>query len=313
MEESSMEKSLHSGVDLEQIDDSTDDLFEGFTDGKRSKGEGEDKEPKEPTHKPSTRKRKAKATLKEANLKRKLTYDSPNATSSPASSPAPIVGCKCDELKEELKELKTELKEDLKELKIDIMTIKETQENHHAYIKKLEMKTNEGEDEKKVMMNEKMENEEKVNVEMENKDEDKVNEKMEMENKDEAKGMKRSKEKVNEEMENKDEEKVSVKEEDVNVKEDVDKKKEDEMVLSEIGWKEIEKKKKKDEYDDDFKEIDAYYHLLRTRIAKYPKTYNNKVAIRDFLLGDKHTESMRFFVKILILITSQNLSSITGC
>ncbi|XP_047313859.1 uncharacterized protein PF3D7_1120000-like [Impatiens glandulifera] len=155
MEESSMEKRLYSGVDFEQIEESTDEFFDGFTDGKICKDEfehedeDEDKD-EELTPKPAIRKRKSEATLKEAvNLKRKLSYESsplnanilspPTPTSSP---PTPSIGCKCVELKEELKEMKIELKEELKELETDLIkelkiTIKETQQTHHDSMNKM--------------------------------------------------------------------------------------------------------------------------------------------------------------------------------
>ncbi|XP_047330675.1 227 kDa spindle- and centromere-associated protein-like [Impatiens glandulifera] len=84
-------------------------------------------------------KRKAEGTLKEAiNLKRKLAFES----SQRAPTPFVGVGCKCDELKEEVKELKIELKKELKELKIELIkelkiTIKETQQTHRDSLKKM--------------------------------------------------------------------------------------------------------------------------------------------------------------------------------
>ncbi|XP_047324420.1 myb-like protein X [Impatiens glandulifera] len=305
-----MEKSLYSGVDFEQIDNLTDDLFEGFTNGKRvsREGECEDEEPKEPTLKPANRKRKAEdgdqdvnTTLKEANLKRKLDYDiesspehypkpanilsPPIATSNPQSPAAPTVGCKCDELKEELKELK-----------IDIMTIKETQQNHHAYMRKLEMKTNEGEDAKKEKMNEEMENEEKVNEE--NKDEEK--EKMKgMMNEDENNDGEENKDEKNEGEENEE------KKYECEVKENEEKEIECEAkenegeVKEEEDEKEINEEKKKE--DDEIMlcqiKIDTCCYLLRKRIAKYSKTYKNKVAIGDYLLGDKFRRQYDTFLK----------------
>ncbi|XP_047306412.1 uncharacterized protein PF3D7_1120000-like [Impatiens glandulifera] len=103
-------------------------------------------EHEEPTSKPNTRKRKAALNLKEAvNLKRKLAYESspahipsPPSATSPGLPPTSSVGCKCEELKEEVKALKEELikevKEELKEMKT---AYEETQTNHKAYMKKL--------------------------------------------------------------------------------------------------------------------------------------------------------------------------------
>ncbi|XP_047324942.1 uncharacterized protein LOC124928736 [Impatiens glandulifera] len=103
-------------------------------------------EHEEPTSKPNTRKRKAALNLKEAvNLKRKLAYESsptnipsPPSATTPGLPPTSSVGCKCEELKEEVKALKEELikevKEELKEMKT---AYEETQTNHKAYMKKL--------------------------------------------------------------------------------------------------------------------------------------------------------------------------------
>ncbi|XP_047339892.1 uncharacterized protein LOC124943432 [Impatiens glandulifera] len=123
MEESSMEKRLYSGEEFEEMDETTDVFFLRYL----LKG----------------RKRKVEGTLKEVvNLKRKLAYvlsptripTPPTATSSPRT-PSVGVGCKCDELKEEVKEMKIELKEELKVLKTEIIkelkiTNKETQQTH---------------------------------------------------------------------------------------------------------------------------------------------------------------------------------------
>ncbi|XP_047330299.1 transcription initiation factor TFIID subunit 11-like [Impatiens glandulifera] len=147
-------------------------------------GEDEDEEPKEPIPKPANKKRKAEdgdqdvdTTLKPANKKRNTskkcpiaeTYlrehssalestpkhapkpakslSPPTATSNNASL-APAVGCKCDELKE-----------DVKDLKRDIMEMKPKFDDE---------KENENEDEKKKKMNEDMEIEEKENEDEEN-------------------------------------------------------------------------------------------------------------------------------------------------
>ncbi|XP_047339917.1 uncharacterized protein PF3D7_1120000-like [Impatiens glandulifera] len=103
-------------------------------------------EHEDPTSKPNTRKRKAALNLKEAvNLKRKLAYESspanipsPPSATTPGLPPTSSVGCKCEELKEEVKALKEELikevKEELKEMKT---AYEETQTNHKAYMKKL--------------------------------------------------------------------------------------------------------------------------------------------------------------------------------
>ncbi|XP_047321223.1 uncharacterized protein LOC124925300 [Impatiens glandulifera] len=278
-------------------------------------------EHEEPTSKPNTRKRKAALNLKEAvNLKRKLAYESspanipspPSATSA-GLPPTSSVGCKCEELKEEVKALKEELikevKEELKEMKT---AYEETQTNHKAYMKKLVVsmceqllaKSNQRmatlivkldsmeEERKKKKKKKKSKLEKKANTEMKTNDMEMKDGKVEEES-----------EKVEDITEDRKAEDsvVKVDETENNVKVDGG-----EIVNDVKNW--LKDEATNDETKTVFTcearkklfvrvltkstwlkdpEIDAVCHLLRKRIEQYPKTYKHcKVSIGDCLLAD---------------------------
>ncbi|XP_047339785.1 DNA ligase 1-like [Impatiens glandulifera] len=282
MEKSSMEKSLYSEVDFEQINNSIDDLFEGLTYwGKMIKDEDED-EDEEHIPKPTNKKRKAEdededTTRKPSKKKRKLEYDvestpkysnrrklsksltpprSPPTVTSKPRSHAPIVGCKCDQLKRDIKEMKRDIMEIELKMKVD----------------------DEKENEDREMMNEKVDDEkenedEKVDDEKENGDEEikmkteKVNN-HEKENENlEDEEMKVKNEKVVEEKENEDKKNETLEYEKIEEKENEEKnekenEEENEMVFIEYVRQKKKKKQEKEkekekEKEDDFKEFNT--------------------------------------------------------
>ncbi|XP_047326402.1 uncharacterized protein LOC124930081 [Impatiens glandulifera] len=349
------------------MDETTDDFFEGFTEGKLIKEDfdEDESEHEECTPKPTPRKRKVEATLKEAiNLKRKLAYESspahipspPTVTSSPRA-PTPFVGCKCDELKEELKELKIELKEELKtklikELKI---TIKETQQTHHDSLKKMvkdskDVKDEEEEKSKVDQNEEKTEVKDSKDVKVEEIEEEKIKVDQKEEKTEKMMAMQvadvavEDDEKMDDvkvddvkdavKMDSVDDLKVKsgeVEKDDSYINPSLSKlpKTNDPMKVNPLQKFEDELLDKVKEWLDDPKtndvkkdvktcevgkdmfvrvltrltwledtEIDAFCHLLRKRIAEYPKTYkNSKVAIRDYVLADRIRREHKTFSK----------------
>ncbi|XP_047336026.1 uncharacterized protein LOC124939609 [Impatiens glandulifera] len=282
-------------------------------------------EQEEPTSKPNTRKRKAALNLKEAvNLKRKLAYESspanipsPPSATTPGLPPTSSVGCKCEELKEEVKALKEELikevKEELKEMKT---AYEETQTNHKAYMKKLVVsmceqllaksnqrmatlivKLDSMEEERKKKKKSKLEKKGKTE---DGKVEEMITNEMEM---------------TDRKVEDKTESvnvKVEDKTESVNVKEDGGEIETDVKVDGGETENDVKNWLKDEATNDETKtvftcearkklfvrvltkstwlkdpEIDAVCHLLRKRIEQYPKTYKHcKVSIGDCLLAD---------------------------
>ncbi|XP_047321200.1 uncharacterized protein LOC124925274 [Impatiens glandulifera] len=242
-------------------------------------------EHEEPTSKPNTRKRKAALNLKEAvNLKRKLAYESspahipsPPSATSPGLPSTSSVGCKCEELKEEVKALKEELikevKEELKEMKT---AYEETQTNHKAYMKKLVVSMCE---QLLAKSNQRMAT---LIVKLDSMEEErkkKKKSKLEKKGKTEVDGG---------EIEN--DVKVGVGEIQTDVKNWLkDEATNDEtktMFTCEARKKLFVRVLTKSTWLKD-PEIDAVCHLLRKRIEQYPKTYKHcKVSIGDCLLAD---------------------------
>ncbi|XP_047336099.1 uncharacterized protein PF3D7_1120000-like [Impatiens glandulifera] len=279
-------------------------------------------EHEEPTSKPNTRKRKAALNLKEAvNLKRKLAYESspanipsPPSATSPGLPPTSSVGCKCEELKEEVKALKEELikevKEELKEMKT---AYEETQTNHKAYMKKLVVSMCE---QLLAKSNQRMAT---LIVKLDSMEEErkkKKKSKLEKKGKTEDRKAEDSVVKVDETENNvKAEDSVAkVDETENNMKVDGGEIENDVKVKVHVGEIETDVKNwLKDEATNDETqtvftcearkklfvrvltkctwlkdpEIDAVCHLLRKKIEQYPKTYKHcKVSIGDFLLAD---------------------------
>ncbi|XP_047309796.1 uncharacterized protein LOC124913244 [Impatiens glandulifera] len=245
-------------------------------------------EHEEPTSKPNTRKRKAALNLKEAvNLKRKLAYESspanipsPPSATSPGLPPTSSVGCKCEELKEEVKALKEELikevKEELKEMKT---AYEETQTNHKAYMKKLVdrkaedsvVKVDETENNVKVDGGEMLLSDMMQEIIEKKKDKVKVEKVEKVEKKAKVGKVKLKVGKVEKKVKLKDE---ATNDETKTVFTCEARKKLFVRVLTKSTWL-------KDP------EIDAVCHLLRKRIEQYPKTYKHcKVSIGDCLLAD---------------------------
>ncbi|XP_047326189.1 uncharacterized protein LOC124929844 [Impatiens glandulifera] len=238
-----------------------------------SESEPED-EHEEPTSKPNTRKRKVVVNLKEAvNLKRKLAYESspanipsPPSATSPGLPPTSSVGCKCEELKEEVKALKEELikevKEELKEMKT---AYEETQTHHKAYIKKLVVSMCE---QLLAKSNQRMAT---LIGKLDSMEEERKKKKKK--SKLEKKGNTEDRKVEDSVVKNwlKD---VATNDQTKSVFTCEARKKLFVRVLTKCTWL-------KDP------EVDAVCHLLRKRIAQYPKTYKHwKVSIGDCLLAD---------------------------
>ncbi|XP_047340109.1 uncharacterized protein LOC124943676 [Impatiens glandulifera] len=201
------------------------------------------------------------------------TFLAPPSATSPGLPPTSSVGCKCEELKEEVKALKEELikevKEELKEMKT---AYEETQTNHKAYMKKLVVSMCE---QLLAKSNQRMAS---LIVKLDSMEEERKKKKSKLEKKGKTEDRK-AEDSVVKVDETKNNVKNWLKDEATNDETKTvftceARKKLFVRVLTKSTWL-------KDS------EIDVVCHLLRKRIEQYPKTYKHcKVSIGDCLLAD---------------------------